>query len=469
MADPGTPDWWLDRLYVKLRNRQPHIDSANNWYTGQHPVPRGHEDAEPMFARIMETVGLNMLAIVTNAGLGRQRVRGFHLDGKPLDAAWDHFESNRFALASKQVLQESRALAYSYVLVDPKENRYGFPTWTPEHPSQCIVEHAGGSQERVAGAKVWQDDSTGMPLLHAVVYLPDRVLKYSAPTRIFANPTRSGLALRPRWEFQESESGTNPIGEVPLVPFENRPRMVDGPVPEFNPAIPIQRRINKSLLDRMALQDQGSFKAMWATGLKIPRDPATGQPVESVIKAINKVFVNENPEGKFGQLQADDIKQILDAVRDDVADAAVAVPTSPDQIMGKLVNVSGDGLKLAQISEVGRVRHQAAYDGESFAEVARISLRAADTEPARAFAIATDWANFEYRTDAEASDAASKALANGVPHEVVWTRYYDATADDVADWREKYDAQQDRDAAAADPVGRALLRDAGVVGSDASA
>jgi hypothetical protein len=88
------------------------------------------------------------------------------------------------------------------------------------------------------------------------------------------------------------------------------------------------------------------------------------------------MFVNENPAGKFGQLEAEDIKQMLEAVRDDVADCAMVVPTSPDQILGKLVNVSGDGLKLAQVSEIKRVRRHMKFDEESFEEVARLTLKA---------------------------------------------------------------------------------------------
>ena len=67
-----------------------------------------------------------------------------------------------------------------------------------------------------------------------------------------------------------------------------------------------------SLLDRMAMQDQGAFKAMWATGIKIPRNPTTGAPVETFLKAIDRVFINDNPAGKYGQLEAEDIKRKLE-------------------------------------------------------------------------------------------------------------------------------------------------------------
>jgi hypothetical protein len=281
--------------------------------------------------------------------------------------------------------------------------------------------------------------------------LPDSVKSYAAPTRIWADSTRSSLALRPQWEFQESSSGGNSLGEVPLVPFPNRGRMMNAPLPEFYPAIAPQRRINKTLLDRMAMQDQGAFKAMWATGIKIPRDPVTGEPVEQFLKAINRTFINENPAGKYGQLEAEDINQILLAVRDDVADCATVVPTSADQIMGKLVNVSGDGLKLAQNSEVKRVKRHIRAESEPWEDVARLALIGAGKSVPNAQRMTTEWRNPEYRTDTEAANAAIVAIKAGMPEEVAWERYFNASPDDVKDWATKNKARR------LDPLSQSLI------------
>jgi hypothetical protein len=247
-------------------------------------------------------------------------------------------------------------------------------------------------------------------------------------------------------------SGPNPLGEVAMIPFPNRARMLDDPLPEFYQAIIPQKRINKSLLDRMAMQDQGAFKAMWATGLKIPRDPVTKEPVENFLKAVNRVFVNENPDGKYGQLQAEDIKQMLEAVNDDIADCAMLVPTSADHILAKLINVSGDGLKLAQVSEVGRARDRMEEEDDSWEDVGRLALKAAGESVPNVGRMTTEWANPEYRTDTEAANAAQIGISAGMPVEVAWERYFDASPDDVKDWASK--RQQDQ----MDPFAQALLK-----------
>lgn len=443
MADPGTPDWWLNRLYTRLRYRAPRIRVWDDWYSGRHPVPQGYEDAEAMFQRLMETVGLNMLQVVTDAPLARMEIVGFKVGGTVNDDVWQIWQDNNFDLGSELVRQEKMALSEAYVMVDPSGDS---PVLTPEHPEQCVIEYApGSSRKRVAALKVWQDDVTGpKPLVRAFLDLGEHgIFSYAAPrryTQVVQQERAQTLAIQPSWEFQESESGANPLGEPSIVAFPNGGRMLAAPEPEWYPALAPQRRINKSLLDRMAMQDQGAFKAMWATGLKIPRDPVTGEPVEKFIKAINRVFVNENPEGKYGQLQADDIKQMLEAVRDDIADCAMLVPTSADQILGKLVNVAGDGLKLAQNSEVKRTKRHIRQESEGWEDVARLTLIASGKSVPAASRMTTEWANPEYRTDTEQANAATVAIGAGMPEEVAWERYFNASPDDVKDWAEKRDA-----------------------------
>ena len=47
MADAGTPDWWLDRLYKRLRERQPQIKVWDDWYTRIRPRATARRDRFP--------------------------------------------------------------------------------------------------------------------------------------------------------------------------------------------------------------------------------------------------------------------------------------------------------------------------------------------------------------------------------------------------------------------------------------
>ena len=442
MADAGTPDWWLDRLYKRLRARQPVIKEYDDWYSGEHPAPAGHEKADLLLQRLLETVGLNILPRLADAATERMQVEGFKVNGKHNDDIWAIWQGNNFDAGSRMVLQESKALSESYVLVDPNLNAAGVPTMTAEHPSQAIVEHVPGIGESPysVGLKVLVDDTGDTPLRYAFVLGPDRVDVYAAPTRV-----STGWALKPGWERQESLSGDNPLGECPLVPFTNRPRMLKDARPEWWPALRPQKRINKTLLDRMAMQDEGAFKAMWATGLAIPTDPETGQPVEPVKRALDRLFVNEDPDGKFGQFEAEDIRQMLLAVKDDVMAGAIVVPTPPDQFLGEIVNVSEGGLEAARDSLTRRVNLHKAFDGESFETVARLTLKAAGKDVPNVNAMTTNWADVENVTVAAKADAGVKWRSVGVPDEALWERFLGASPDEIEAWNTLNDERATRE------------------------
>lgn len=449
MAEPGTPDWWLDRLYKRLRARQGIITSYDAWYSGEHPAPQGNEKATLLLQRLLETVGLNILAKVSDAGHERMQVEGFKVNGKHNDDVWDIWQGNNFDAGSRMVLQEKMGLSIAYAMVDPNLNSAGVPTVTPEHPEQAITEDIPGTQDRM-GLKVVVDETDTTPVRYAYVLGSERVDVYAAPTRI-----NVGWAMKPSWEYQESLSGDNPLGDCPLVPFPNRPRMLREPRPEWYPALETQKRINKTLLDRMAMQDEGSFKAMWATGLKIPEDE-NGKPVEPVKRALDRMFVNEDPEGKWGQFEAEDIRQMLLAVTDDVKAAAILVPTPPDQLLGEIVNVSEGGLEAARDSLTRRVDLHKAFDGEQFEAMARLLLKAAGKDVPNVNAMTTNWAETENVTLGAKADAAVKWSTLGVPLEVLWERFLGATPDEISDWSTKADTEASRAAA----VGVKAVRDA---------
>lgn len=444
MANAGTPDWWLERLYKRLNTRRRTILDWDDWYSGDHPAPQGYEKAGALFQRLLEATGLNILGKVTDAAHERMHVEAFKVGGKVNDDIWEIWQGNNFDAASRMVFQEMMGLSEAYVLVDPNLNAAGYPTMTPEHPEQCIVEQIPGSGDRV-GLKVYVDDTGGMPIRYGYVLAGDRVDVYAAPARTH------GWALRPSWEYQPSLSGLNPLDECPLVPFTNRPRMLKEPRPEWWPALIPQKRINKTILDRLAMQDEGAFKAMWATGIKIPTDPATGKPVEPFKRAIDRMFVNEDPNGKFGQFDAEDIRQVLLAVNDDVKHAAVVVPTPPDQLLGEIVNVSEGGLEAARDSLTRRVNLHKDFTEEPLETVARLALRAAGKDVPNVSSMTTYWRETENVTLGAKADAATKWASLGVPLEALWERFLGAEPDEIKAW--KVARQQE----ALDPVTQAII------------
>lgn len=446
-APPGSPEWWRDRLYTRIHRGQTQRKDWDAWYNGDHPAPESYAKASNLLKPLLAACGANFLAALVDAAHERMHVEGFKVAGKINDAVWEIWQGNDLDAGSEQVFLEQMVQAYAYLLVDPSRNAAGYPTVTPEHPSQCIHEHEPGSRRLAAGLKTWTDDLGERPVVHAVLYLPAELYWWTAPSR-----TGRGMAMRPGWELQQSLSGENPLGEVPLVPFVNRPRMLAKPVPEFWPAVPVQRRVNQTLLDRLVMQYFGAFKQKWATGLQIPEGP-NGEPKEDFMSAIDRVFTNENPAGKYGQFEAEDITMMLKAVDADAKHMATLVPTPPDYLLGEMVNVSAEGLKAAQASLVSRVRRHMRHAEEPLETAARLMLKAAGKRVPKVSSMTTVWRNPEFRTEGEMVDAGVKALSAGMPEEAVWEKYFQASPPEIAEWSQKAAARR------ADPTLERIARD----------
>ncbi len=429
--EPLTIPWWRDRLYARLMARRPDVRAADDWFTGNHPAPATYGRARDMLRSLLDAAGANFLSLLVEAAVERMQVEGFRNGGKNFDEPWEIWQGNNFDAASEMVLLESMALGESSILVSPERNPAEYPTMTPEHPEQAIVEFWPGTQVRAAGLKVFTDDMRAEPVTVATLILPDRVETFHAPVPR-AGVAQVGTVGQPRWEHQPSLSGPNPLEEVSLVDFPNRPRMLKAGSPEFTRVITIQRRINKTLLDRLVNQEYGAFKQKWATGLDIPEDE-NGQPIEPFNVAIDRLFTGTSPESKFGQFEPEDIAALLSAVESDVKHMAAIVPTPPDYLLGEMVNISDAALKSAQAGLIMRVRKHMRHREEPLETVARLSLKAAGLSVPNVSAMQTVWRNPETRTEGELVDSLVKMRTLGVPLRALWERY-GATPQEIADW-----------------------------------
>jgi hypothetical protein len=430
--------------------RQPEVKALDEWYSGDHPAPVGYEKGRELLGRLLQMTNTNFMQLVVDAAMERMHVEGFRIGGEVSEPVWKIWQGNAWDLGSEMVFLECLAVGEALVLVDPTTNEFDVPTMTPEHPSQAIVEYRPGSfLDRVAGLKTYDDDINEVRV--ATVYTVDRVETWWAPL------PKSGvviLAKKPAWEYQGSISGPNPLGEVPLVPFHNRPRMLHPSTSEFATVIPIQRRINKTILDRLVMQEFSAFKQKWASGIDIPNDPVTGQPIEPFKVAVDRMFTSTDPDTRFGTFESDDIKGLLEGVDADVKAIAAIVATPAHYLLGNLVNLAAEAMKAAEASLISRVRRHMRHLEEPGETVARLGLKASGDSVPNSADMETVWRNPEYRTEGELVDALVKMRTLGVPLEALWERY-GATQTEIARWKTQVDAE------ALDPLAQQLLRSAG--------
>ncbi|MGE3621786.1 MAG: hypothetical protein AB7L84_15125, partial [Acidimicrobiia bacterium] len=102
---PGSPPWWLEMLSDALDARAQKVREAENWYSGDHPIPDpppntlAHYDHETRvaFDRLARLGITNFVGPVVDVPASKLRVEGFRFgDGTPAgDAeAWTIWQRN---------------------------------------------------------------------------------------------------------------------------------------------------------------------------------------------------------------------------------------------------------------------------------------------------------------------------------------------------------------------------------------
>ncbi|MDY7102129.1 MAG: phage portal protein [Actinomycetota bacterium] len=433
--EPGSPEWWLHRLETKLRDRATHIALFQRYYDGDHLPPKAPPKAHEAYRKFLAMSRSNWCDLVVEAAAERLGVVGFRL-GEDLsadDEANRIWQANGLDAESEQLFTISITTGHAYLLVWPDDERPDTPRITLEDPEQVIVEHdPGNPRRRAAALKLWVDDVAGKRF--ATVYLPDMVAKFEAPIR----------SIDGSWERREVRGEAwplpNPLGAVPVVPFPNRPvRGRDGRS-DLAPVIPIQDRINTTILNRLTAGEYTAFRQRWAVGIDIPVDEETGEPVEEFSAAIDRLWTfepgEEGGQVQVGEFSATDLGPYIKGVESDVQHIASITRTPGHYMLGSMGTFpSGESLRAVETGLVARVRRKQLVYGEAFEEVMRLAFLAADQrEKADVEDSETIWRDPETRTEGELIDGLVKLASIGVPQEALWERL-GATPQQIKRWR----------------------------------
>ena len=431
-----SPGWWLQRLGKKLLDeRDDRTDSDGETEPGLNTLRR-YAEGRPCLPHVlgvdpreakewMRDARTNWTGTVLDSPVERMHVDGFRF-GEPDDDSDDaraaDKDANRIwqenSLDADADLIHYGALSQRRAFALVERGDEGRPVITHETPRQVAVEHVQGSRRKLAaGLKMWRDDWTGNT--RATLWTPDRIFDFMTKTN---TPTFSGRAAELRgWDAfalpsQEDGSRPNELKLVPLVPFINRRNRRESGFAEHEDVLSIQNRINFALINLMAAMKYGAFRQRWAAGLEIGEDPLTGKPMEPFKLDIKRLWTTEDPEVKFGEFGATDLRPYVAAVESAVQDLAAISRTPPHYLIGAVVNVSGDALKAAETGLVSKVRDRQRNFGESWEQTMRLAFRVLGEEAkATTYTAETIWRDPESRSISEMADAAVKKQAAGVP------------------------------------------------------
>ena len=413
----------LNALDEALDRRVLGLKRYSDYYEGEQPLVYSTEKWRRAFGGMFDKFSDNWCQLVVDAVEERLDVTGFRFgDDQDDNDAWRIWQRNGLDADSQIAHTDALIYGVSYALV--WADSAGEATIDVESAEQTIVSYVPGSRrERAAGLKRWlADDAT----VHATLYMPDYLWKFTA----VAGSSRTDGPRLGGWVPREVDSEPwplpNPLGVVPLVPLVNRPRLVprvrassEG-ASEIAQVIPMQDAINKVLLDMLVASEFGAFRQRWVSGMDIPTDPETGQPVEPFKAAVDRLWMTENPEVRFGEFGATDLTPYVKSVEMLVQHVASQTRTPPHYFYLSGQFPSGESIKSAETGLVAKARRKMRHFSEAWEEVIRLAFAVDGDERADFREAETIWADPESRTEGEHVDATLKKKALSVPIQQLW-------------------------------------------------
>jgi hypothetical protein len=422
---PRTPLEWMARLEKQLNADQRELQIYDDYYEGRHPLAFATPKFRDAFGLAFREFADNWCQLVVDATEERLNVEGFRLGSNTEGdkRAWKIWQTNQLDAGSQLAHNEALISKRCYALVWDGD-RPDVPSITIEHPTEMtLATAAGNTRRRLAGMKRWLDDSG---YIFGTLYLPDGLYKFRSKAKAQSN--RIATTMTTKWERRESPTEVWPLPNrlrvVPVVPFYNRPRLLSPGVSEIRNVIPIQNGVNKLVLDMIVASEFGAAPQRWATGLEVPKDPITGQPVELFKTMLDRIWSVKNPNTKFGEFSSTDLTNFVKGIELLVQHVASQTRTPPHYFYLSGQFPSGESIKSAETGLVAKTRRKMRHFGESWEEVMRLAfLVIGDDRRARqAESCETIWADPESRSEAEHIDALLKQKAFGVPDEILWEK-----------------------------------------------
>jgi hypothetical protein len=416
-------------LEQELDRRQADITLWNNFYKGLHNLGFASDRFKAAFGGLFENFADNWCEVVCDAPAERLTPVGFRFgtgdEADPPQADKDAqriWQASSMDAWSRVAHTEASVKSRAFVLVwaqDPDADEVE-PEITVEDATQCIVAYEPGSRRHRKAAFKRFAGEDGFE--YATLYLRDELWKWrraKAPSGLILPSSYALNRWLPRGDEPEQQRIPNPMDRVPLVELLNKPRLTDDPAPEHRQIIPIQGALNKLIADMLTASEAGAFPARWGTGIDLPKDPLTGQEIDDPELwrlAVNKMLRASNPGAKFGNFEAADLSNFVAGITLLTEHISALSRTPPTYFMGKVQNVSADGLTVADAALASKCRDKTGFLGEDWEEVMRLAfLVKGDEKRGRNPLAETIWRDVEYRTEAQHIDAVMKKKALGVP------------------------------------------------------
>jgi hypothetical protein len=167
---------------------------------------------------------------------------------------------------------------------------------------------------------------------------------------------------------------------------------------ELEAVIPIQNGLNKSVLDMLVAMEFSAFRQRWAARIEIEHDD-DGNAIAPYQAGIDRLWVSDNPETRFGDFDPADLEQFLKVKDSFRTDIASVTGTPLYYLMPQLRGFpSGESLRKAETRFLAKVRDRQESFGQVWADVMAFAVRVAGGGEV---GLLTEWEDAASRSERE--------------------------------------------------------------------
>lgn len=428
---------------LKLRDEElTHLNMIHAYLRGRICklyIPKG---ANSEYRELVAMSRWNVMTLVVNAVAQNLFAEGYRGATASENAqVWSVWQANRMDARQAQMYRAALTYGFGYATVLPGSlGGASQPVITPFSPRSLTAAYADPANDE------W-------PLYAiSVSHGLDAAAKPQTTVRLFDATNVYRMTV--------GEGGTAPafmgadehgLGVTPVVRWRNEYGDVDdGSQGEVEPLIPLQDQLNQTTWGLLIAQQYAAFRQRWAIGMQIGEDE-NGNPKEPFNAAVNRLWVNEDGSGKFGEFEQTDLSGYLESRDSTLRFVSATAQVPPQALMAgssTIANISAEGLAAIEAGLQRKVAERKVSFGESDEQLLRLCGKAMGDEQAWEDTSAQIiWRDTESRSLAQVADALGKmATMLAIPPQALWERLPGVTPMDVDRWKEM---AQDGDAIAA--------------------
>lgn len=402
----------IEKAIEELRLNRSRYEKTESYYDGDHELSFATDKFVNAFGSLFREFALNLCPAVVEALRDKLVITEFSVEkGERKETAadaWKIWQDNRMGVRAGEIHKEAVKNGDAYAIVWPGPDKR--VTIYPNKAASSMVTYDPELPGKILwGAKYWAmlDKKVRLNLFY-----PDRTERYISKKKVDGElPEANG--------FTEFEAPVpNPYGVVPIFHFANNADVGSLGRSELKDVIPVQDGLNKSVLDMLVAMEFASYRQRWASGIEIDYDD-NGKPIPPFKAGIERLWITENNEAKFGDFEATELKQFLevkDSFRTDFATVS-GTPLYYFMQTGANFPQSGESYRRSETRFINKVRDRQGAFGAVWEDLMEFALMVENKGQVRLF---TGWEEPEKLSEKESLENLQIKKDLGVSDEQLW-------------------------------------------------